>query len=354
MVLLAPLYHKREEESKAFMRLIIDRETDPGLNLATEEILLRRGGGDTVRLWRNDRAVIVGRNQNTFAEVNVSFAQANGIRVVRRLSGGGAVFHDLGNVNFSFYADAPEEGKMDFRRFLEPIAEILRGMGVPAMPDGRNDLTANGRKLSGNAQCVLPGEDGRKRLLHHGTLLFGADFSSMEGALRPDPEKLSARGIGSIRSRVCNIRDVDGYRGPGDTEGFMEALAAALGGENSFLSAEEKTAAANLARDKYATWEWNFGRSGQFETKKRRRYPFGSVQVYYSAEGGILTAVRITGDFFGSRSKEELENALSGVRLEEDALRERLTDSLVDDCIRGMTSEQLIRQILDHSQTEEF
>ncbi len=275
-------------------------------------------------LWRNDRAVVLGRNQNAYAEINRPFAEARGIAVVRRLTGGGAVFHDLGNLNFTFIvprADCPE---LDFPRFAGPVADALRTLGVPAELSGRNDLTAEGRKISGNAQCVYNG-----KVMHHGTLLFSADLSAMTGVLRVDGEKMRSKGIRSVRSRVGNLADYLPGMDVTDLKRFLEDSFSARESADgpaikTAFSPEQAAGIERLKREKYATWEWNWGAYGAFGKTVKKRFPFGTVELSYEAERGVLTAVRFRGDYFGVRPADELEASLPGCRL----LREELTDRL--------------------------
>ena len=195
------------------MLFICHGATDPYFNLAAEEYVLEKGEGAAFLLWRNGPSVIIGKNQNAFAQLRLPFVQANHIQVARRLTGGGAVFHDLGNINFTFITDASEHDQIDFARFTAPIIANLKQFGVAATLNGRNDLLAVGRKISGNAQCVYHTEDGRRRLLHHGTLLFSADLSRLSGALQVNREKMESKGIESVVSRVANIRELPGYGG---------------------------------------------------------------------------------------------------------------------------------------------
>jgi lipoate-protein ligase A len=180
------------------MRAIFNRSTDPYFNLASEEYLLDTSEDDVFMLWRNSPSVIVGKNQNTWEQIDAAYTEKHGIAVVRRITGGGAVFHDLGNVNFSFVTEADSSKKLNFEKFTDPVVRALSGMGVDARLDGRNDLVAEGFKISGNAECVKTGRTGRQMMLHHGTLLFCADLTRLAAALRVDPEKIKSKGIKSV------------------------------------------------------------------------------------------------------------------------------------------------------------
>jgi len=330
------------------MRIILNPLTDPAFNLAAEEYLLLQEDRDVFMLWQNDRAVIIGRNQNAWAEVNIPCAEAEHIAVIRRLSGGGAVYHDLGNVNFTFIT-APREN-VDFTPFIAPVIRALADLGVHAVQDGRNDITAENAKISGNAQCTFRRPDGTARLLHHGTLLLSSDLSRLAAVLRPRPEKLRAKGIASIRSRVTNLRDLVGFPEDMDAAAFMRHLAdaAAPAGEKIPLSDRECAGIAALAREKYESWAWNFGASAAHETEHSVRFPFGSVTAAFSAKGGIITAIRLWGDYFGSAPVSALEDALRGTELRRDALRASLEKAAhpVSACIAGADAEDIVSLIL--------
>ena len=333
------------------MRVIIHTHTDPYFNLAAEEYLLENETQDIFMLWRNDNAVVIGKNQNTWAEVNVPFTEENGITVVRRLSGGGAVFHDLGNVNFTYItAHDPARG-IDFRPFLQPILRALAALGVEAEADGRNDIVVNGAKISGNAQCVYRMPGGGDRLLHHGTMLFSSDLSRLTSALKVSPEKIRAKGVASVRQRVTNLKNVPGFPREMTVEEFMNHLARnAVSAEAELIPlTEEETAGIRALRDKkYAAWEWNFGASLRHESEKSLRFPFGTLNASYTAKNGAIESIRLFGDYFGQRPVSELENALVGIPLRADALAAALTalSAPVADYIHGAAAEDIVRLIL--------
>lgn len=309
------------------MRIIFHSSTDPYFNLAAEEYLLDHSGDDVFMVWRNERSVIIGKNQNTWAQVDLEYARASGIGVVRRLSGGGAVFHDLGNVNFTFITAGDT---IDFAAFTAPILRALASFGVEASLGGRNDIvTAQGAKISGCAACVHQTSHGTRRL-HHGTLLYGADLSALARVLTPDPEKLSTKGIDSVRSRVANIQELSGRLKNVSAEAFAGLIADFASGEFgeavSDLTETEKRGIAHLADEKYRTWEWNFGSSPEFEVTRSCRFPYGKVTAELNAEHGVIGDIRITGDFFSSQDVELLCERLRGVRLEQRELLGQLDD----------------------------
>ena len=319
------------------MLTLVNPSTDPRFNLAAEEYLLHHVDGEIVMLWRNEPSVILGRNQNAFSEINADFVRREGIHVVRRITGGGAVFHDLGNVNFTFLPPSGSGGALDFARFTAPVCEALRALGIEAGLSGRNDLMAGGKKISGNAQCVRTMDNGKKRVLHHGTLLYSTDLDRLENALTVDIEKIRAKGVKSIRARVGNIADL--LPNAPDVTVFMQKLQEAFGGEQRGFSAEEREAITRLA-SKYASWEYTYGVSRQYDRVCRKRFPFGTVEIQCSAEHGVLTAVHICGDYFGVRETRELERRLEGTRLERKALEAALAH--IGDYIAGATIDDIL------------
>lgn len=325
------------------MLCLIRHETDPYFNLAAEEYAMRVLPDDCFMLWRNAPAVIVGRHQNTLAEIDAAFVAANGIPVVRRLSGGGAVFHDLGNLNYTFIV-ADAHTRIDFRRFSQPVLDALRSIGVPARFEGRNDLTIDGRKFSGNAEYVHRG-----RILHHGTLLFAARMSDLSAALRPDPAKFAGKAVQSVRSRVTNISEH--LPQPMTVLEFRDRLmahvmAATPGAVAHRFTAEDTAAIERLRDEKYATWEWNYGHSPAYNYRKSARTAGGTVEVGLEVSGGVIVAASFYGDFFNRRDPAEVAAALVGAPHRPDALRERLAALPVDDYFHNVPADELLRLLI--------
>lgn len=334
------------------MIIVNNTSTDPAFNLAAEEYLCDKAEDDIFMLWRNSPSVIIGRNQNTWAEVDTEYTKENGIQIVRRMTGGGAVFHDPGNVNFSFIIISDVRA-LDFSRFTAPVISALKEMGVEAEADGRNDIVTPYGKISGNAQLVRQRKDGKQVQLHHGTLLFSADMSKLGGALRPSPDKLKSKGVASVRSRVCNIVELPGYTGPANVLEFADALgmraAAEYGAELSRIDPQDIGAIEKLAGEKYRSWEWNFGKSPAFSQTKSVRCDAGTVTVMYDAKDGVISEIRIFGDFFGSDRLGDIEEALVGCRVDGDAVKIRLNEKNIDcsDIIYRMSGEELAKIIAD-------
>ncbi|EPR37134.1 lipoyltransferase and lipoate-protein ligase [Desulfovibrio sp. X2] len=326
------------------MRYILNPSTDPGFNLAAEEWLLSESDSEVFMLWRNASAVIVGRNQNTLSQIDEAFVRKRNIPVIRRLTGGGAVFHDLGNVNFTFIALNRGTEGLDFLRFTTPVMEALRAMGVDCAFDGRNDLVIGGRKFSGNAQHIAG-----NRVLHHGTLLFASEIADISGALRVDPAKYRDKAVKSVAKRVTNI--ASHLPEPMDVRTFMDRLMDNVSGNvagtvadngqgRTVLAEEEMRAIEELAGRKYRTWEWNYGSSPDYGFTRSTRTPGGVVEVHMDVEAGTIRRIRLFGDYFGVRDVAGLEALLTGCRHDRQALAERLDGHLaevpLDDYLRGV------------------
>ena len=280
---------------------------DPAYNLAFEETVLRqRTQGDYLLLWQNDNTIVIGQNQNAEAEINRAFVETHGIHVVRRTTGGGAVYHDLGNLNYSFITDSGDAERLTMERFTRPVVEALRGLGLQAEASGRNDILVEGRKVSGTAQRLL-----EKRILHHGTLLFDANPDMVAGALNVDPAKFQSKSSKSVRSRIGNIRSF--LKEDMDLPAFWAYLKEALAGDGltqDRLTEEELAAAEQLRREKYATWEWTFGRSPKYSMTNRRRWDGGTLEPHLSVEKGRITGIVFYGDFLSLSSLDPVTEAL--------------------------------------------
>ena len=334
------------------MKIYYNPHTDPYFNLASEEYLLDNTDGEIFMLWRNEPAVIIGRSQNAYAELNAPFIREHGIKVVRRLTGGGAVFHDLGNVNFTYIVPRGGAAALDFARFTNPVITALRKLGVPAELSGRNDIVAvsdgETRKISGNAQCIRPavymrGEKTDK-ILHHGTLLYSADMSRLVGALNVDPEKIMSKGIKSVRSRVANINGylLEEYKDM-DAGGFMAYMQCETPGEGVCFTSSDTAEIEKLSKEKYSSWEYTYGVSRQYSAEKKKYFEFGTVEVGLDADGGIIRDISIRGDFFGVRDVCELCDRLRGEKLDYVALTAALNG--VGDYIMGAAPSEIAELI---------
>ncbi len=325
-------------------KFILNEFTSPSFNLALEEYLLNNfTEGEIIMLWRNEPSVIIGKNQNAYAEIDGEYVKQNNITVVRRLTGGGAVFHDLGNINYTLISDYKNESFGDFSRFATPICEFLSQLGVSAALSGRNDITVDGVKISGTAQTVKNG-----RNLAHGTLLYDADISALSKALRPNTKKLEDKAVRSVKSRVTNIKELCGSALT--AEEFMKALAdyflSCKDCELYSLSSADIEAAKRIEQEKYSKWEWNFAFSPDFSLKTEKKYPFGIVECHLNVRDGRICDIRFYGDFFGIENIEILENKLKNIRFEKNEIENALKGITVSDFISGMNENELAEFIL--------
>lgn len=327
-------------------RYITSPSTDPRWNLALEEYVFDSLPRDKsyFMLWQNHNTIVVGKYQNTAAEINGKVVRDEEITVVRRLSGGGAVYHDLGNLNFTFITDAPDAAKIDFRRFCEAVVDALADLGVMAEINGRNDITIEGKKFSGNSQYLREGG-----VMHHGTLMFRSDLTVLSRALAVDREKLSAKGIPSVVSRVTNIGD---HLPPEVTiDDLREALLRHIPCEDNaapyVLTEEDIAAIDKIAQERYASWEWTYGSSQALQRRNKQRIEgCGTIDVSLDSDGGIITALELHGDFFGSGDIDQLCAHLIGCRCEVSALKERLDTISLQHYIHNCPQDAFIELLL--------
>jgi lipoate---protein ligase len=308
--------------------LFIDNEniTDPRVNLAIEEFALKHLDINETYLlfYINEPSIIIGKNQNTVEEINTEYVRDQGIHVVRRLSGGGAVYHDLGNLNFSFITKDDGNSFHDFKKFTDPVVKALKKLGVNAELSGRNDILADGKKISGNAQFSTKG-----RMFSHGTLLFDSEIENVVSALNVRMDKIESKGIKSIRSRVTNIREhLDEDM---TMEEFKETLLTYLFEEFDTIPKYELTESdweeiRKISRERYANWDWNYGKSPKFNVELSNRFAAGSVDVRLYIVKGIIQESKIFGDFFGVGDVSDIENKLNGVRYDREEIEKVLED----------------------------
>lgn len=300
------------------MRIIRSKSHNPYFNLAMEEYVFNTLEDDIFMLWRNDQAIIVGKNQNTVEEINVDYVEDHDIPVVRRMSGGGAVFHDLGNLNFTFISDDDGNSFSNFKRFTQPIVDLLQRLEVNAECSGRNDLTIDGKKFSGNAQFKS-----KKRVLHHGTLLFSSDITDLSSALKPKASKFEGKSVKSVQSRVTNISSH--LKEDMSIAGFMDALEAFMDEQSEAfekyeLTSHDMAAINKMVEEKYGTWEWNYGKSPKYTFTREKRFEAGSVQINLDVKKGIIEQAKFYGDFFGVMDVSDIEGQLIDVKHEREAL----------------------------------
>lgn len=320
---------------------------DPRFNLALEQYIFEQKdrSQEYFMLWQNHNTIVVGRYQNTAMEVNREFVDANQTSVVRRLSGGGAVYHDMGNLNFTYIVDHRDLEHLSFEYFCRPVIQALAKIGVRAEANGRNDLVIDGRKFSGNAQYVRQG-----RVMHHGTLLFDSDLSVLARALRVSPGKMRAKGVASTRNRVANISSfLDHGISLQDFKSLLiEAVFQSLDVSNYALKEVDIARITEIQRGRYDRWEWNYGASPAYNIKKKRRFEnCGEVMIYLNESDGMIRDLQIRGDFFGGGDLRDLSDRLIGKAVDRAALLKAMSDLNLDDYIRNLTVPGFVDMILE-------
>lgn len=327
--------------------LFIDNKgiTDPKVNLAIEEYALKNLDINQTYLlfYINEPSIIIGRNQNTIEEINTEYVEKNGIHVVRRLSGGGAVYHDQGNLNFSFITKDDGESFSNFKKFTEPVVAALKKLGVIAELKGRNDIIAeDGRKISGNAQFSTRG-----RMFSHGTLLFDSEIDHVVSALRVNKDKIESKGIKSIRSRVANISEF--LTEKITIEEFRLAILQSIFEEEPIqeyvLTEKDWEHIHQISKERYQNWDWNFGRSPKFNLQHSHRFPVGSIDIRLEVNEGIIENAKIYGDFFGVGEVEDITDKLIGLRYERAEIERVFADIDVKHYFGNVEKEDIINLI---------
>lgn len=303
---------------------IVSKSHFAPFNIATEEYILRHLGQEAFLLYINEPSIIVGMHQNSIAEINYEWVREHNIPVVRRLTGGGTVFHDLGNLNFCFIMTAKEDSPWNFERYTAPILEVLGELGVDARLQGRNDLTIDGLKFSGNAKLVERG-----KILQHGTILYSSRLVDLSAALKVNPLKFSDKAVKSIRARVTNVTDHLKEAVP--LEEFIVKVTARIHIdypeiEDYELTDEDIKEIQKLCDEKYSTWDWNFGKSPKYNFSNVVRTASGTIEAYLDVQAGRIETVKIYGDFFSNRSPHEFEAEFAGVEHQEQAIRAKLEE----------------------------
>lgn len=295
------------------MRYLINKSTDPYFNLALDEYAMKNIDidEDFFFLWRNEPSVIIGKNQNTVEEINQTFIDENGIKVARRVSGGGAVYHDLGNLNFTFIINVDDPGKVNYKKYVQPIIDALKEMGITAEASGRNDILIDGLKISGNAQRMANG-----KLMHHGTLLYDVNLMNMVKALNVASDKYISKGFKSVRSRVTNIKE----HLPNSTDifDFWDSLQYYLSNKGQdkeiILSDEELDKIQFEAINRFGTWDWIYGESPQFDLVNEKRFAGGKLEIKMNVDNGYIQNVRFIGDYLGLKDVKTIEDRLIKTR----------------------------------------
>ncbi len=335
------------------MKYIANDSVDARYNLALEEWVLENLKDDIyIILWRNDNAIIIGRNQNTAEEINQAFVEENNINVVRRPTGGGAVYHDLGNLNFSIVTDAENAVDINFELYTQPVLRALEAMGVPVELKGRNDILIDGKKCSGLAQRIS-----NHRLLHHGAMLFDTDLTTLSKALNVRRDKIESKGVKSTVSRVTNIKPY--MKVDVDVLGFRDLLKKEMFHEYEeipefVLSKEQLAEIEALKKDKYDTWDWNYGRSPKTNFRNDLRFEgAGVLDARLQVENGLIREAVFYGDFFGAKDKSVLEEALAGAPFTPKGVTEALAPYKVEEYLGRLGLAEVLKVLFDTANEEE-
>lgn len=322
------------------MQYLKNESLDPRFNLALEEYVVKHlePQDSFILLWQNEPSVIIGRFQNTVEEINADYIKEKGINVVRRMTGGGAVYHDLGNLNFSFI-EKTDTQNIDFRKYNERIVRALEKLGIKAEHNSRNDIAIEGKKFSGNAQFIHKG-----KVLHHGTILFNSRLEDVQAALNVKAEKFTSKGVKSVRSRVTNVMD---YLSEEITiQEFKEVLLKTLFEDkpiNEYILNEQDMKLINkLREEKYDTWEWNYGSSPAFNFQKEQRFSGGKIDVRLDVDKGIIENIKIYGDFFSNEDIKEFEQFIKGSKYKQDELKSKLMAINLQKYFGAITVEELL------------
>ncbi|MBY5035362.1 lipoate--protein ligase [Streptococcus gallolyticus] len=328
------------------MKYIVNQSNDPAYNIALEAYAFRelKNIDEIFILWINEPAIIIGKHQNTIQEINKEFIDEKGIHVVRRLSGGGAVYHDLNNLNYTIISNKADEGAFDFKTFSKPVIDTLAKLGIKAEFTGRNDLEIDGQKFAGNAQAYFNG-----RMMHHGCLLFDVDMSVLGQALKVSKDKIESKGVKSVRARVTNI--IDHLENKITVQEFSDAILNQMKEEypdmdEYVLNATELAAIQKLRDEQFATWDWTYGKAPEYTVERAVRYPAGKITSYIKTENSVIESIKIYGDFFGIEDVADIENLLVGTRYEYKDILEKLQTIDTTRYFSRMTVEEVAKAIV--------
>lgn len=328
------------------MKYIINKSNNPAYNIALEAYAFRElvDEDELFILWINEPAIIIGKHQNTIQEINKEYTDANGIHVVRRLSGGGAVYHDLNNLNYTIISNKSEEGAFDFKTFSQPVIETLADLGVKAEFTGRNDLEIDGKKFCGNAQAYYKG-----RMMHHGCLLFDVDMTVLGNALKVSKDKIESKGVKSVRARVTNIlSELPEKITVGEfSDKILDKMKETYPDMTEYVLTDNDLAKIQESYEsQFNTWDWTYGAAPEYTIERDVRYPAGKITTYANVENSLIKSIKIYGDFFGVRGVEDIEELLIGTRYEYTDVLEKLKTIDTTQYFSRMTAEEVAKAIV--------
>lgn len=328
------------------MKYIVNKSNDPAYNIALESYVFREltGEDELFILWINAPAIIIGKHQNAIQEINKEYTDKHGIQVVRRLSGGGAVYHDLNNLNYTIISNKADEGAFDFKTFSKPVIDTLAELGVTANFTGRNDIEIDGKKICGNAQAYYKG-----RMMHHGCLLFDVDMTVLGDALKVSKDKIESKGVKSVRARVTNINQelpvkmtVQEF-----SSAILNQMKKSYPDMTEYVLTDAELARIQEIRDsQFGTWDWNFGETPDYTVERNVRYEAGKITSYIKTEGSVITSLKIYGDFFGIGDVADIEQLLVGTRYEYADILAKLQSIDIAHYFARMTTEEVAKAIV--------
>lgn len=322
------------------MQFLKNPSTDPHFNMSFDEYCLEQfPSDDTVfYLWQNRPSVIIGLNQNVYSEVNIQYLEDHGITLARRVTGGGAVYHDLQNLNYTIVGRSADLNR-DYPGYMNYIIDALRQLGVPAGLSGRNDIMVEGRKVSGYAKRVY-----KDRLMVHGTLMYDVDLEHLTAALAVPGSKLEASGIESVRSRVANLKDyLPMFSDISEMQDALQIILSRGGRDREIVLDEfQRAEVQRICDEKFSTWEWNFGKSPKATFHSSRKFSCGTVEAGWSIVRGTVDSLTFSGDFLGNLPPEQLAGRLNGLRFERGEIMNALQKEPVGRFFDGITADGLI------------
>ena len=326
----------------------ISKTHDTAFNIALEEYFFKqlKDEDEIFLLWINEPSIIVGKYQNTIEEINTEYTREKGIHVIRRISGGGAVYHDLNNLNYTIISnrDKGQEG-FNFKEFSKPIIETLAELGVKAEFTGRNDLEIDGQKFCGNAQAYI-----KDRVMHHGCLLFNVDFSALGNALKVSKDKIESKGVKSVRSRVTNI--LPHLKTPITVEEFgdkiMEYMKKQYPDMKEYVFSKEELDYIAKRAEVKRSWEWNYGESPEFNITRGKRFKNGKIQIFATVENSRIKNIKFYGDFFGKNEDlSEIENLLKNVKYTVEDVKKKLESIDIGEYFSKFTVDEIVEVIVE-------
>jgi lipoate-protein ligase A len=330
------------------MIYIISKSYKPQFNIAMEEYCFTKlmQYEKVFILWINEPSIIIGKHQNTLQEVNMQYVRENDIHIVRRITGGGAVYHDHNNLNYTIISNEKKGTEFDFKTFSEPVIETLRGLGVEARFTGRNDILIDGKKVCGNAQAYK-----NDRIMHHGCLLFNTNLSVLSKALETPKDMIESRSVKSVRSEVANIKSF--IKDDITVEDFSRKILCQMKQKFPEMSEyqfnqNELAEICQTAEEKFSSWNWNFGHSPQYSLTRNTRFAGGKIQVYLTIKNFIIENVKFYGTFFGNDSDlSALEHAFAGVKYTPEAIREKFKTINTADYFAGFSVDELVEAMIE-------